>query len=129
MSKLRDLLHIVFKKVHYIVFDDYKNSYTEHERDILRTIGWFFYETNQMDLLKDINISLIKYNEKTKNLTFFIDRPGLLIGRRGITIDTLIEFLKKNNVMEYLKTEIKTWDIIENKTSDYLYGCLAHLDY
>jgi hypothetical protein len=88
--------------------------------NILRSIGYFFLQRNENSFdktrkhLKDLFITDVRY--KNKILTIRLGRPGILIGKRGETIDALKKHLEAS-LGEGLKIKI-----VENNIDEFLYS-------
>jgi ribosomal protein S3 len=71
----------------------------EPVREIARKIGQFYLEKNNKDYeatakeIDALRISEIRF-ETPDAVTIVTGRPGLLVGRRGMTIDALTKFLQ-----------------------------------
>lgn len=88
--------------------------FTDREIDVLRQIGVFFLNENggcyhkTEQLIQKIGIAEIMLIGN--KLTLTVKRPGLLIGRRGVTIDKLQDHLGleirlvevKEDILDYL---------------------------
>ena len=70
---------------------------SEKIKKVARKIGQFYLEKNNRDLkateieINNLGISNLKLHENTVEIT--TKKPGLLIGKNGINIDNLTEFL------------------------------------
>lgn len=93
---------------------------TEYEEKVCREIGFFYYEDNQYDTLKAksslilTNITKVEIEHNIIHIT--CQRPGLLIGKKGIHITKLKSYLERK--LNKGKIEI---NIIENNINDLLY--------
>lgn len=110
--KLTEKIKKMFAKKDYFAL-------TDIEKDILRSIGWIIFDLNvhpsdaQTDKITEakllsFGIHFLKYDEKKSEVTIYLSRPGLLIGKRGMLINSinieLDERFKKHiiiNLKEY----------------------------
>lgn len=92
-------------------------------RDVAETIGQFYLQQNNGDYTttaQDIaNLRIVKLDLTGDSVLITTARPGVLIGRRGITIDALSKFMH-----EKMQLKIK---IIEDE--DCLQDCLTPRNY
>jgi ribosomal protein S3 len=86
---------------------------TDMEKDIARDIGFFFKSNGWTEeSFKQLGITDVALKEDTIKIR--LARPGLLIGKRGVTVESLKEHLEKR-----LKRVIKI-HIVENDINSYL---------
>lgn len=118
--KLTERIKKMFAKKDYYAL-------TAIEKDILISIGWIVFELNAIhsDAQKDkiteaklssFGIHFLKYNEKKSEVTIYLNRPGLFIGKHGMLINSInIELDKrfKKHIIIKLK---------EYKLNDYLFS-------
>lgn len=73
-------------------------EYSGKEKEIFRRIGEFFLELSNNDYelakntIKDLGIT--KINVLSETIVISLSRPGLLIGKRGVQINSLTNYLK-----------------------------------
>lgn len=90
------------------------------EKDIARAIGYFYFERENKDegeaieAIKNLQIHKIEYTDGVVIIT--LSRPGLLIGKKGENITSLVEYLKK---------EFKDMKEIRIKEDNILYHLYA----
>jgi ribosomal protein S3 len=88
-------------------------------RDVAETIGQFYLQKNNGDYAATAqeiaNLRIVKLDPTGDSVSITTGRPGILIGRRGITIIALSKFIH-----EKMQLKIK---IIED--TDNLQDCLT----
>lgn len=87
---------------------------------MLSDIGYFYFLKNNQDLKKTNeeieNLKIRNIDFKENILTISLERPGLLIGKRGENFENLKTYLQKN-----IKEKIKI-EIIEDTSLFWLYN-------
>jgi ribosomal protein S3 len=76
-------------------------KYSSDGKDVVRRIGYFFLQKNKMDCRKTrqeierLGITRIEYHAKDTLIKIELARPGILIGRKGLQLQALLDFLKQ----------------------------------
>ena len=104
----------------YKIFDKGKQITLSEQREYKNKIHVFFEGVYNLDYPPMVDIPVIKlgvtdfYFEKFKKrleITITLQRPGLLIGKHGTTIDSLIEYLSTKDLpVKILIKESNVWN-------------------
>lgn len=101
---------------------------------ICAAIGYFYYEKNfknnsmTTEQIENLGIYKVNYNKKTHKVEITLERPGLLIGKKGENINKLVKFILNNTqIPKYKKYFFKRKKefniyIIEEKRLTFLYN-------
>jgi hypothetical protein len=101
-----------------------KTTYTEFEQKLLRTFGYIILRHLEGDydktdqFLYSMGITNAEYSEDTKKFTIVLQRPGLLIGKRGELINHILKEFRKE-----LKEETFDINIKETRLYGFMLPC------
>lgn len=80
-------------------------------KEICESIGQFYLQKNDGDYIatrheiKEVDFTKVEWNEDEGKITLEVDRPGLIIGKRGENLYQLVKHLETDVAAKYVCIE------------------------